>query len=229
MLPPLTLKDGKPTDELTKGKSGMSDARGPRKQSPDDRKKRTGPAAVDDDEVEIIEGAEEADETEGLEVEPEERIHALDEEVEELADDKAMLLDSLQRLKADFDNYRKRMLREQSRILETAEAEMIRKLLPVMDNLERALESSGGEEGNGLKQGVAQVLELMKDTLGKEGLETIDPEGEPFDPEHHEAMMVVETDDCPEGTVVDVVQKGYRFNGVLLRPAMVRVSCPAGG
>jgi len=206
----------------------MSDARGPRKQSPDDRKKKADHAA-DDDEVEIIEGAEEADETEGLEVEPEERIHALDEEVEELADDKAMLLDSLQRLKADFDNYRKRMLREQARILETAEADMIKKLLPVMDNLERALESSGGEESDGLKQGVARVLELMMDTLGREGLETIDPGGEPFDPEHHEAMMVVETDDCPEGTVVDVVQKGYRFNGVLLRPAMVRVSCPAGG
>jgi len=206
----------------------MSDARGPRKQSPDDSKKKADHAA-DDDEVEIIEGAEEADETEGLEVEPEERIHALDEEVEELADDKAMLLDSLQRLKADFDNYRKRMLREQARILETAEADMIKKLLPVMDNLERALESSGGEESDGLKQGVARVLELMMDTLGREGLETIDPGGEPFDPEHHEAMMVVETDDCPEGTVVDVVQKGYRFNGVLLRPAMVRVSCPAGG
>lgn len=208
----------------------MSDARGPRKRSTDDKSQRNGPVSGnEDDEVEIIEGAVDADETEGIEVEPEERIHALDEEVEELADDKAVLLDSLQRLKADFDNYRKRMLREQTRILETAEADLLKKLLPVMDNLERALESSREEEGSGLRQGVAKVLELMQDILGKEGLEVIDPEGEPFDPEHHEAMMVVETSDCPEGTVVDVVQKGYRFNGVLLRPAMVRVSCPVSG
>ena len=70
------------------------------------------------------------------------------------------------------------------------------------------------------------VLDLMLSVLEKEGLEVIDPEGEPFDPEHHEAMLVVETSECPEDTVVGVVQKGYRFNGLLLRPAMVRVSCP---
>ncbi|MFH1482234.1 MAG: nucleotide exchange factor GrpE, partial [Patescibacteria group bacterium] len=60
-------------------------------------------------------------------------------------------------------------------------------------------------------------------------LEVIDPQGEPFDPEHHEAMMVVETDECPEDPVVEVIQKGYRFRGVLLRPAMVQVSCPVKG
>lgn len=205
----------------------MSDGKGPRKQSSDEQGKKGGRVhGSDEDEVEIIEGGSDADDTEAIEVEPEERIHALDEEVDELADEKALLLDSLQRLKADFDNYRKRMLREQTRILETAEADLMKKLLPVMDNLERALASSGEASGDGFYQGVAKTLELMTDILAKEGLEAIDPEGEPFDPEHHEAMMVVETSDCPEGTVVDVVQKGYRFNGVLLRPAMVRVSCP---
>ncbi|MHB8896442.1 MAG: nucleotide exchange factor GrpE [Candidatus Geothermincolia bacterium] len=208
----------------------MTDARGPRKQSRDDSDRKAGRVpGKDEDEVEIIEGGSDADETEAIEVEPEERIHALDSEVDELADEKALLLDSLQRLKADFDNYRKRMLKEQTRILETAEADLLKKLLPVIDNLERALDSSPEGDARGLREGVGKVLELMRDILGKEGLEVIDPGGEPFDPEHHEAMMVVETSECPEGTIVDVVQKGYRFNGVLLRPAMVRVACPVKG
>jgi molecular chaperone GrpE len=203
-----------------------------------DAKKTAGPGGSDksgredskatppEDEVEIIDNGADADDTEAIEVEPEERIHALDEEVDEFAEQNAMLLDSLKRLKADFDNYRKRMLKEQTRILETAEADLITKLLPVIDNLQRALESAGEGEASGLGEGVAMVLELMLSVLAKEGLEVIDPAGEPFDPEHHEAMMVVETSECPEGTVVGVVQKGYRFNGLLLRPAMVRVSCP---
>jgi molecular chaperone GrpE len=203
----------------------MSKASGPKDGASTDTGNKG--ASASDDEVEVIEGGIDADDTEAMEVEPEERIHALDSEVDELADDKAMLLDSLQRLKADFDNYRKRMLREQTRILETAEADMVKKLLPVLDNLERALSSSTEADGKGLRDGVALVLGMMTDTLVKEGLEVIDPDGEQFDPEHHEAMMVVATDECPEGTVVDVVQKGYRFNGVLLRPAMVRVACPA--
>jgi molecular chaperone GrpE len=161
-----------------------------------------------------------------LEIDSEERIETLSEDVEELAAQNAMLLDSLKRLKADFDNYRKRMVKEQTRILETAEASLVKKLLPVIDNLERALASTDNSAADGLREGVAKVLELMLDTLAREGLEVIDPEGEPFDPEHHEAMMVVETDECPEGTITDVIQKGYRFEGVLLRPAMVRVSCP---
>jgi molecular chaperone GrpE len=117
------------------------------------------------------------------------------------------------------------MVKEQTRILETGEAGLVKKLLPVIDNLERALASAREAEADGLSEGVAKVLELMMAILTKDGLEVINPEGEPFDPEHHEAMMVVETDDCPEDTVVDVIQKGYRFGGVMLRPAMVRVSC----
>ncbi len=139
------------------------------------------------------------------------------------------LLDSLMRLKADFENYRKRMMREQTRIVETAEADLVRRLLPVIDNLERALENAGEGEPQGLRDGVEMVLDQMMEVLGKEGLEVIDPQGEPFDPEHHEAMMVVETGECPEDTVIDVVQRGFRFRGILLRPAMVSVSCPVKG
>lgn len=143
----------------------------------------------------------------------------------ELERENSELLENLVRLKADFENYRKRMLKEQTRILETAEADLVKKLLSVVDNLERALSSApaGGEKG--LREGVEMVLEQMLKVLEKEGLEVIDPQGEAFDPEYHEAMMVVETDECQEDTVIEVVQKGFRFNGRLLRPAMVKVSC----
>ena len=174
---------------------------------------------------EVVEGNEKSYDGEALQVDEGERVESLTEDVEELADQNVVLLDNLKSLKADFDNYRKRMVKEQTRILETGEAGLVKKLLPVIDNLERALASAREAEAEGLSEGVAKVLELMMDILTKDGLEVINPEGEPFDPEHHEAMMVVETDDCPEDTVVDVIQKGYRFGGVMLRPAMVRVSC----
>lgn len=139
------------------------------------------------------------------------------------------LMDSLMRLKADFENYRKRMMKEQTRIVETAEADLVRKLLPVIDNLERALDNADGSESQGLREGVEMVLGQVMEVLAREGLEIINPEDEPFDPEHHEAMMVVETEECPEDTVVEVAQKGYRFRGILLRPAMVSVACPVKG
>ena len=160
-------------------------------------------------------------------VEVEQDIASVESRVEELSNEKEELLDGLLRLKAEFENYRKRMLKEQTRILDTAEAGLVKKLLTVMDNLERAVGNSAGQAGaNGLREGVEMVLGQMVETLEKEGLEVIDPEGELFDPEHHEAMMVVETDECPEDTVVEVTQKGYRFKGVLLRPALVNVACP---
>lgn len=189
--------------------------------------RKTGSRKEDPDETTVEAPDAGGPDSEGgqLRVEPEERVETLEGELEDFEAQNAELLDALRRLKADFDNYRKRMLKEQTRILETAEAELVKKLLPVIDNLERALASAGRGEPKGLVEGVAKVLEMMLDTLKGEGLEVIDPQGEPFDPEHHEAMMVVETDECPEDMVTEVVQKGYRFGGVMLRPAMVKVSC----
>ena len=159
--------------------------------------------------------------------EVEQDIVSVESKIEELSKEKEELLDGLLRLKAEFENYRKRMLKEQTRVLETAEAGLVKKLLTVIDNLERAVGNSADETGtNGLREGVEMVLGQMVEILKKEGLEVIDPEGEVFDPEHHEAMMVVETDECPEDTVVEVTQKGYRFKGMLLRPALVNVACP---
>jgi molecular chaperone GrpE len=142
----------------------------------------------------------------------------------------AELIDGLQRMQAEFDNYRKRMVREQTRILETAEAGLIKKLLPAIDNLERAIDNAGEvKQAKALAQGVSMVRDQLMEVLEKEGLEVIEGQGEPFDPEEQEAMMVVPSSGQPEGTVVDVTQKGYRFNGSLLRPAMVSVAGPDEG
>jgi len=185
------------------------------------------------------------DRTEGEEEPREEALEGGEIVVEEeeapvaeapLADMKALearnaeLIDGLQRLKAEFDNYRKRMVREQTRILETAEGGLIRKLLPVIDNLDRAIANAGGEkQAVALTEGVTMVRDQLIEALGKEGLEVIEGQGEPFDPEEQEAVMVVPSSGQPEGTVVDVTQKGYRFNGSLLRPAMVSVAGPDEG
>ena len=116
-------------------------------------------------EVEVKVVGEDRDPGESIEVDEEERLEVLGEDVAELTAQNAVLLDSLKRLKADFDNYRKRMVKEQTHILQTAEAGLIRKLLPIIDNLERALQSEPESEAAGLKEGVVKVLELMLDTL----------------------------------------------------------------
>ncbi len=134
-------------------------------------------------------------------------------------------LESLQRMKAEFENYRKRMVREQTHFLETANADLVTKLLPVLDDLELALQhavESGVADGltDGLRLVYVKFLELLK----KEGLEEINPEGSPFDPQEAEAMMAVPSADHEDCTVLQVLKKGYRWRGKLLRPAMVTVS-----
>jgi len=157
---------------------------------------------------------------------PEEKEVSFEERIDELEAENERLLDGLMRLKADFENYRKRMIKEQTKILETAESELTKKLLPIIDNLERALLNARADNASPtLTKGIEMILTELLEILQKEGLEIINPEGMPFNPEQHEAMMVVETEECPEDTVVEVAQKGYKFRGLLLRPAMVKVSC----
>lgn len=153
----------------------------------------------------------------------EEEIIRLTGELEKARRESREYLEDLQRLKAEFDNYRKRMVREQTRIIEQASRSLVEKLLPVIDNLEKALEAAGAEEG-GLAAGVRMVYEQLMDTLEREGLEVIDPHGRRFDPNVCEAMMTVLSDDHEDETVVEVHQKGYRFKGDLLRPARATVS-----
>ncbi len=161
---------------------------------------------------------------------PEGPAAALEIEVlkKELADKEVMnqeLIADLKRLMADSENFRKRMVKEQTRILEVAEAGLAKKLLETLDNLERAMVASEkGHDYRALKDGVSLTLNQVFEILKKEGLEAIDPLGEPFDPNYHEAVMKVENDKFDEDIISAVLQKGYMFKDRLLRPAKVEVS-----
>jgi molecular chaperone GrpE len=126
-----------------------------------------------------------------------------------------------QRIQADFENYRKRAAREAAAAGERAKGGLVRELLPVVDNLERALASA--EEGEQhLAEGVRLVHSELIAVLERNGVEQFDPAGERFDPAEHEALSVREEGEA--GVVLDVVEKGYRTNGTILRPARVVVS-----
>ncbi|MDI6690173.1 MAG: nucleotide exchange factor GrpE [Actinomycetota bacterium] len=134
-------------------------------------------------------------------------------------------LHTLKRLKADFENFKKRMVKEQTQFLEMASQNIIMQLLPILDNLERALEASRENKNpDNLLKGVEMIHSQLKGILEKEGLKIIDPLGEKFDPLRHEALMQVESDEHNEDTVVEVLLKGYLLKEKLLRPAAVKVS-----
>jgi molecular chaperone GrpE len=142
--------------------------------------------------------------------------------IEQLQVERDEYLAHLQRTQAEFDNYRKRMLRDQTAHLERATANLIEQLLPVLDSFELAL-GSGGTDVERLRKGVELVYGELIGVLEKAGLERIEAHGKPFDPEEHEAVMRVESEDGEPG-VRDVVRTGYRLKGRVLRPAMVKVA-----
>jgi molecular chaperone GrpE len=133
-------------------------------------------------------------------------------------------LDHLRRVQADFENYRKRMLREQTAHVERATEGLIEQLLPVLDAFDLALLNSG-TDAERLRKGLELVYSELLGVLEKAGLERIDARGKPFDPAEHEAVMQVER---PEGAeehgVLDVMRTGYRLKDRVLRPAMVKVA-----
>jgi len=128
-----------------------------------------------------------------------------------------------QRTQADFENWRKRAAKEAAAAGERAKSGLVRELLPVVDNLERALASAEESEQH-LAAGVRLVHSELLAVLERNGVEQFDPEGEKFDPEVHEALSTREADGAKPGTVLDVVEKGYKANGAVLRPARVVVS-----
>jgi molecular chaperone GrpE len=142
------------------------------------------------------------------------------EELAALRAERDEYLDHVRRLQADFDNYRKRMLRDQTMYLERATEGLVEQLLPVLDAFELALLNSGTDPER-LRKGVELVYSELLGVLEKAGLERIDAQGKPFDPSEHEAVMHVEG---AEPGVVDVVRTGYRLKGRVLRPAMVKVA-----
>jgi molecular chaperone GrpE len=155
------------------------------------------------------------------------------EELEALQQERDEFLSLAQRTKADFENYRKRVGREAAEAEVRGRADLARSLLPVLDNLERALAAAEPIDRdtapNHLVHGVKLVYEELAGVLRGAGIETYSPAGEAFDPDWHEAMM---TRAGEEGQVLEVLEKGYRLNGQVLRPARVVVGAeqrpPAG-
>ncbi len=132
-------------------------------------------------------------------------------------------LELAKRTQADFENYRKRMAAEVQAAALRGKGAMARELIEAVDNLERAL-ASAGESPDGLAGGVEMVLRGMREALTRNGVEQVDPKGEKFDPTEHEALSTMPVEGAESGTVVEVMQKGYRLDDQLLRPARVVVS-----
>jgi len=128
-----------------------------------------------------------------------------------------------QRLQADFDNYRKRTAREQERLIAHAHERLVRELLPVLDDLERTLEAAERHEEAALVDGVRLVERSLRAALAREGLVEIETDGV-FDPHVHEALLTQPSEDAEPGTVLDVVQRGYRVGEKVVRPARVIVA-----
>ena len=146
----------------------------------------------------------------------------LEELVAGLRAERDEYLDLAQRAKADFENYRKRAARESAEAERRGKAALARELVPSIDNLERAL--SAAEEGSEVARGVELVHDELRATLARAGVESYDPTGERFDPTIHEAVSTRAGDGVDAGTVVETLERGYRLDGQVLRPARVVVS-----
>jgi molecular chaperone GrpE len=132
------------------------------------------------------------------------------------------------RLAADFDNYKKRARQEQADLVRSANAELIGKLLPVVDNFHRVLESVPETADDAWVKGVKLTLQQLEELLAAQGVRPIEAVGQPFDPSLHEAIGHEESNEHPEDTVVTEVRRGYRLNDRVVRPALVRVARPVG-
>lgn len=145
--------------------------------------------------------------------------------IEQMAEQLAELQDRALRQAAEVENYKKRTEREKAEFFKRANEGLVKDLLPVLDNLERALaHARENADLASLLEGMELVRSELLMTLERHGLETVEAMGQPFDPELHEAMMQQENPELDENTVISEMQKGYLFQGRLLRPAMVVVS-----
>ncbi|MGE5281155.1 MAG: nucleotide exchange factor GrpE [Chloroflexota bacterium] len=154
--------------------------------------------------------------------------HDFDALLAEAQKERDEYLELARRAQADFENYRKRMAADVQAAVARGKGELLRDVVPVLDDLERAIEAAGldpeGDSEDGLAHGVLLVFRSLRDSLGRNGVEAVDPKGEKFDPNAHEALSTVAADGVESGTVVETMQKGYRLGEQLIRPARVVVS-----
>jgi len=159
--------------------------------------------------------------------EPEPQAPAPDDQLASVTAERDEYLALAQRLQADFENYRKRALRDQERLVAHAHERLVRELLPIVDDLERALEAAERHEEAQLVDGVKLVEKSLRAALVKEGLTEIDTGGQ-FDPHVHEALLTRPGEGAEPGSVLDVVQRGYRLGDKVVRPARVIVAADTG-
>jgi molecular chaperone GrpE len=186
----------------------------------------------EDIEIEFVDedsGAEKAKPAESAErgLEPVDLGPSIEVEIERIESELDELRDIHLRKLAEFDNFRKRTERERSEIRRFANEELVRELLPVLDNFERALEHGNGNDAGAFREGVEMIAKQLWDTFQRQGVEVLNPLGERFSPEFHEAVHRVEDDSKEPGTIATVLAKGYLYNGRLVRPAMVGVVAEA--
>jgi molecular chaperone GrpE len=192
------------------------------------------PAPSSDDEIEILEvtGVNETETPERDHAAPapppiEPVAHTSTAELEEAIRERDRLHDLTQRQQAEFDNFRKRAERDAVQRQLTDSAELVRRLLPVLDNLESAV-AAGGDADDPVRRGLELIQKQMLDLLGKEGLAVITTVGTRFDPAHHEAVEVVRGDAANDGMILAEMRKGYTFKDRLIRAALVRVASGEG-
>jgi molecular chaperone GrpE len=152
----------------------------------------------------------------------EERVSTLEERAALLEKERDEYLNDLKRVAADFENYRKRVARDQEGLVARAHERLVNELLPVLDDLERALEAAAQHEEAKLEEGVRLVHRELVEALAREGLVEVETDGQ-FDPHVHEAL-VSQPSEQEDGSVIEVLQKGYRLGDRVLRPARVVVS-----
>ena len=153
---------------------------------------------------------------------PAAQVAALTSERDRLAAEKADLQDRLLRRQADFENFRKRAERDRSEFVQFAGVEFVREMLPILDDFERALKVECADAN--YTKGIQLIYTRLSEALKKMGLEPMDTVGKKFDPNQHQAIERVETDEAEDQTILGEFQKGYNFKSKLLRPAMVKVA-----
>ena len=171
-------------------------------------------------EEQLVENAAEttpSPETETAEAAPvEDKAAALEAELKEKS---ARIL----RLQADFENFRRRTAKEKEELAAVITQNILGDLLPLLDNFERAM-AVEQTDGEAFQKGVEMIFTQLREVLDKHGLQSIEAEGQTFDPNFHQAVMRVEDSDAPDGTITQVLQKGYQAKGRVIRPAMVQVA-----
>ena len=146
------------------------------------------------------------------------------EQISRMTDEKSDLMDRLLRKQAEFENFRKRGEREMHEAYVRARADLLGDLLPVLDNLDLALQHADSASPDVILEGVQLIYKQLMDTLARLGLETIEAEGLPFDPELHDAVATEPNEEVPDHTVVGVLQRGFKLGDRMLRPARVKVA-----